>query len=111
MIEKIIYDYMNAEMSVPCYMEEPEVTPEKYVVIEKTGSSRYKQIESATITFQSFAPSLYEAAELNEAVKAALLASTESEHISSATLNSDYNYTDTTTKRYRYQAVFDVVFY
>ena len=26
-------------------------------------------------------------------------------------LNSDYNFTDTTTKTYRYQAVFDIVHY
>lgn len=30
--------------------------------------------------------------------------------ISKAKLNSDYNYTDTTTKSYRYQAVYDLVF-
>ena len=26
-------------------------------------------------------------------------------------LNSDYNYTDTARKRYRYQAVFDIVYF
>ena len=26
-------------------------------------------------------------------------------------LNSDYNFTDTAAKRYRYQAVFDVTYY
>ena len=26
-------------------------------------------------------------------------------------LNSDYNFTDITTKRYRYQAVFDISYY
>ena len=31
--------------------------------------------------------------------------------IASVRLNSDYNYTDTTTKQYRYQAVFDIVHY
>ena len=33
------------------------------------------------------------------------------EQIVSVSLNSDYNYTDTTTKEYRYQAVFDIVHY
>ena len=31
--------------------------------------------------------------------------------VSSVELNSDYNFTDITEKRYRYQAVFDIVHY
>ena len=31
--------------------------------------------------------------------------------IGSAKLNSDYNYTDMETKRYRYQCVYNIVFY
>ena len=33
------------------------------------------------------------------------------DEVSACRLNSDYNFTDTTTKHYRYQAVFDLVFY
>ena len=31
--------------------------------------------------------------------------------ISSAKLNTDYNFTDTTTREYRYQAVYDLTYY
>ena len=31
--------------------------------------------------------------------------------IAKVDLNTDYNFTDTTTKQYRYQAVFDIVHY
>ena len=31
--------------------------------------------------------------------------------VSRAALNTDYNYTDTVTKRYRYQAVYDFIYY
>ena len=31
--------------------------------------------------------------------------------VASCRLNSDYNFTDTTKKQYRYQAVFDIVYY
>ena len=31
--------------------------------------------------------------------------------ISKCTLNSDYNYTDTARKKYRYQAVYDIVYF
>ena len=33
----------------------------------------------------------------------------EMDDISKCQLNSDYNYTDTTRKKYRYQAVYDMV--
>ena len=35
----------------------------------------------------------------------------ELDSISQAELNTDYNFTDTQTKRYRYQAVYDLVFF
>ena len=51
------------------------------------------------------------AAELNEQVKAAMEDLADLDEVSACRLNSDYNFTDTTTKHYRYQAVFDLVFY
>lgn len=111
MIEKTILDYLTASLSVPVYMERPEVNPESYVVIEKTGSGRYDRIETATLAIQSYACSMYEAATLNEAVKAAMDEAVNLDSIARVLLNSDYNYTDTASKSYRYQAVFDVTFY
>jgi len=35
----------------------------------------------------------------------------ELDSISSCGLNSDYNYTDTATRRYRYQALFNIVYF
>ena len=35
----------------------------------------------------------------------------ELDAVSASRLNSDYNFTDTTTKRYRYQAVYDLVYF
>lgn len=112
MIEKIVLDYLTDQLTVPVYMEVPEGRPdERFVVIEKTGSGKSNHIESATLAIQSYAPTMYEAASLNEQVKTAMEDSIILDSISRASLNSDYNYTDTTTKHYRYQAVFDVVFY
>ena len=54
---------------------------------------------------------MYEAAVLNEAVKETVEGMIELDEISKIKLNSDYNYTDTTTKEYRYQAVFDMNHY
>ena len=111
MIEQTILDYLNDTLTEPCYMEEPEGI-DTFVLLEKTGSSLSNHVYSATFAIQSYATSLYEAAELNEKVKAAMLAiAGELNTVSKCSLNSDYNYTDTTKKRYRYQAVFDITHY
>lgn len=111
MIEKIILDYLSTALDVPVYMEAPENAPESYVLTEKTGSSENNHIKEATLAIQSIAPSLYKAACLNELVKDAMDKSISLGSIAKAKRNSDYNFTDTTTKSYRYQAVYDVVYY
>ena len=111
MIEKIICDYLNQELNVPAYMEEQKNKPKSYVLIEKTGSGRSNHILSATVAIQSYDGSLYEAASLNETVKEAMLNIINLDEVSSCKINSDYNFTDPETKRYRYQAVFELVHY
>lgn len=111
MIEKVLYDYLSAALSVPVYLDIPKERPATYVTLEKTGSSRENMIDRATIALQSIAPSMYEAAELNEDVKEVMDDAIVLPEIASSRLNSDYNFTDTATKQYRYQAVYDVVHY
>lgn len=110
MIEKIIIDWINAQ--IPAYMEVPETFPATpFAVLEKTGGGLSNHIKSATIAVQSYGSTLLEAANVNEAVKARVLDAIVLDDIASVSLNSDYNYTDPTTKRYRYQAVFDIIHY
>lgn len=111
MIEKRLLDYLNDALSVPCRMEMPEKVSGQFVVLEKTGTYRLNKITQATFAIQSYAPTLYDAALLNEQVKAAMEDLVERDDISRVQLNSDYNYTDTAMKRYRYQAVFVVTYY
>ena len=112
MIEQILYDYLTATLSVPVYMQKPEkLTVDSYVVIEKTGSSSTNHIEKATVAIQSYGGSLYTAASLNKTVKAAMRNAPTQSRVSSSRLNTDYNFTDTATKQYRYQAVFIVTWY
>jgi len=54
---------------------------------------------------------MYGAAALNELVKNAVDSLIELDEIASVKLNTDYNFTDTTTKKYRYQAVYDIKHY
>lgn len=111
MIEKIISDYLTRTLPVPAYPEEPEYRPGKYILVEKTGGGNVNYINSATVAIQSYAESLYLAAELNKAVKTTMKDIVQLDEICSIELNSDYRYTDTETKRYRYQAVYDITYY
>ena len=110
MIEKTVLDYLNNELSVPVYMEKPADPPAEYVLIEKTGGGMENCIFTATLAVQSIAASLYRAALLNDTVIDAMLAIWKYQDISRSHLNSNYNFTDTRTKEYRYQAVYDLVF-
>ena len=111
MIEKTVLDHLNSTLPVPCYMEKPENPPERYVLIEKTSSGRENHIQTATIAAQSYAETLYQAAALNESVKSAMDGLVELDRITRAALNSDYNFTDSAKKQYRYQAVYDITHY
>lgn len=111
MIEKTVIDYLNTE-NVPAFGERPEKEPVKpYIVVEKTGSSLVNHIASATIAVQSWGKTLAKAADLNEEVKAAMENITDLDAVSSCKLDTDYNYTSTALKAYRYQAVFTITYY
>lgn len=111
MIEEIIIKYLEKQLDITVVTEKPEDEPQSYLLIEKTGSYRSNMIDTATIAIQSYAGSMYEAASLNELVKKVMESVTELPEISKAELNSDYNYTDKTKKRYRYQAVYDITYF
>ena len=74
MIEKTILDYLGSKLAESVYMEVPEDPPQSFAVIEKTGSGEENGIFTATLAVQSHAETLYDAATLNETVKAAMLA-------------------------------------
>ena len=114
MIEEIICNYLKESLiaeGVPVYMERPEVRPACYVLIEKTGGGEENQIQHATIAVQSIAISLHQTVVLNEKVKAFMRAAISLDKIAKVECNSDYNFTDSSTKTYRYQAIFDIKYY
>lgn len=114
MIETILKACIEASdnLTTDLYFEIPADKPARFYLLEKTGETITDHINRATITIQSFAPSLYEAAELNEIIKGIMLNELpDNVEISRVSLNSDYNYTDAATKQYRYQAVFVVTYY
>lgn len=110
MIELIIKNHLEKNLKVPVYLEKEENMPHSYVIFEKTSGGQKNQINSATFAFQSYAQSMYEAGKLNEELKAAVFKLQWSKEVGGVRLNSDYNFTDLTTKNYRYQAVFDITY-
>jgi hypothetical protein len=54
---------------------------------------------------------MLKAAELNETVKDLMDDIVALDEIVRSEINTDYNYTDTTKKQYRYQAVYDITHY
>lgn len=110
MIEKTVLDYLQRKLQVPCFMEALEHPPAVYVLIEKTAGSRTNCINAATIAVQSIAETLLNAATLSETVVEAMLDIWKTENVFRCELNSSYNFTNTRTNQYRYQAVFDLSF-
>ena len=111
MIEITVMNFLeNIITDIPVLLEVPEEPPAKYIVVRKTGSDVENHIYEATLAIQSYAPSLYEAIVLNGRVLAAMDDMSPANGVFSAKLNSDYEYTDTSTKEYRYQAVFQVYY-
>jgi len=113
MIEKIIIEYLTEQISgIPVFAERPTKNiPETFIMIDKTGSSITNKIKGSTVAVQSYGPSLLAAAELNETVKEAMESMVIRDDVSAVRLNTDYNFSDTSTKVYRYQAVFDIAYY
>lgn len=110
MIAKILLDYLDHNLSVPVVMEAPEQTTD-YVLIDQTGSSRTNHIITTTFAIQSYGKSLYEAMLLNQRVEAAMDGFAELDEITRVELETDYNFTNTATKQYRWQAVYNITHY
>ena len=82
-----------------------------YVLIDQTGSSTENHITTTTVAVQSYGESLYKALQLNENVKTAMLGFVGEPYVSSVKLETDYNFTNTATKQYRWQAVYHITHY
>jgi len=117
MIETIIRDYLEGALSgVSVILEMPtqpdEELPTEFVLVERIAGSKTNQIDFASFAFKSYSTQrLYNAALLDESVRQAMEQAVTLDSIASARLASNYNFTDVATKRYRYQAVYDIYYY
>lgn len=117
MIEETVMNYLRTQLQVDVLMELPEVPSEDYpifpaelVTIERVGGSVTNRVNAASLAIQSHAQSLYGAAALDERVREAMDGIVALPEIGGVRLSSNYNHTDTRTKRYRYQSVFDIYY-
>ena len=112
-IEALVIAHLSTALETQdVYAERPINVPAEYYVIERTGSGETNHIQRATIAVQSVSSeSLLRAAMMNEAVLRVMPRIVQTtDNVSCCRLNSAYNFTDTETKQYRYQAVFDLYY-
>ena len=111
MIEKIVFDYLNASMSVKAYMEQPEGESE-YVLIQKIGGNKTDQIWSSMLQFTVVGSSMYRAAFLcDELVRKMDAAPDSLDGIAGAHYGGSYNATFPSDKTYRYRATYEITHY
>lgn len=117
MIEAKVINWLIAN-GLTAYGEEPKneypnenMSRDSFLVVQKVGGGMSNRIRRATIAVQSYAPTLAECAELNEAVITVMENIIELADITACRLNSDYEFSKTSTKQPRYQAVFEVYYY
>lgn len=110
-IERIIRNFLSEQLEYPVTFEVQKNPPEKYYIVEKTGGGGRDYVQNSTFAIQSYADKFADAMLMNEALKAAMPYAIELDEICNVELNSDYNYTDTSQKKYRYQAVYDITHY
>ena len=111
MIEIKVKTLLEQTLDVPVYLEQPTEKPESYLLIERKGMGEENHLGGSLFMFQSYAESMYQAAVLNKEVIQAVKDLIVDDEIVSISLNTDYIFTDVTSKKYRYQAVFDIKHY
>lgn len=111
MIENYLIEHIEANTETPVYVFVPEVMPNEFFVIDRTGTARDNHIETVTVAIQSYARTAERAAELIEEMVEIMDTLTDGPGVSACRLDNVYMFTDTTRNRPRYQAVFDITHY
>jgi transcriptional regulator NrdR family protein len=93
-------------------MEIPEDPPMEFYILENTGQSMRDHVRTTTMAVQSYAQSMERAADLAYEIDEVILETLqELDDVAGVRLNSLYNFTDQSTKQYRYQGVYVVTHY
>lgn len=113
MIETTVINYLKKKFPDEIVKAEvPKGMPDRFITVEKTGSQQLGiGLFQSTIAVQSWDTTKNKAAELSGEVCEALRSMPDEEDEVTRSKGSDYDFTDTATKRHRYQAVFTLTHY
>ena len=111
MIEEIIIKRLNAVLGIYVGGEVPVEPDQRFVVVRKRGGERTDHIYTSLIQFDVYAERLSEASALCKALVEAVDDLTCLDEICNCEYGGDYNATDTASKRYRYQAMYNITHY
>jgi len=111
-IEEKVIKYLSDNLQVPVYAEVPKEKPTRFLTIERTGRAVIDHIKQANIAIQCWSSiSLVDASTLCDLVESVMDEYALDNSIVRCSLENSYNFTDVSTKTYRYQAVFNIVYY
>ena len=112
MIEDYTLRYLSAQLDgVPGAIGQPSPLPPTCFAIKKTDAETANLIPTDTISIYAYAPSEYEAAQLNERIKRAMLAMAGQDAICNVAFYTDFSDDDTEYKVPRYQSIYNVTYY
>lgn len=110
-IEAKVIEYLSQKLNIPVSAEDPEDKPDEFVTVDLIAGGETNHIEAATLSVVSHSISKLKAAVLNEKVCDDLLNITELPEISSCKIGGKSSDVDTATKSYRYETIFNFIFF
>lgn len=112
MIEDFTLRYLSSKLDdVPGAIGQPSPLPPYCFVIKKTDSETSNMIPTDTLSLYAYAPSEYEAAQLNERIKQAMQTMADQDAICNVAFYTDFSDDDTEYKVPRYQSIYNVTYY
>ena len=112
MIEERVKVFLNAEFAqdqIPVCLEVPKDIPSTFIVFQTVARSKEDQLNGVTLEFRSYAPTKYEAALLDEKVRAAMEKLHETSDIS-CELGGGNDNPDTVLKIPRYRCYYNLFY-
>ena len=110
LIEEVVINHLKNELNIPVLTEIPPNPPEKYVTIQRIESGKRNKIKAVTILIQAYEESKYKAALLSAEVEEAMEDIVENDLVFSCELGGGSDNTDTVSKRYRYETIWNIYY-
>lgn len=110
-IVQLLIEYLSEQLEDIYVGVEAPKQKTGYVLIDQTGSNTRNHITTTTIAVQTYGESYLDAMTGNDVVKEAMKGFADLSEVAAVRLETDYNFTNTETKQYRWQAVYQITHY